>query len=80
MTPVICPLSHFFLAILTTERPWDLIITLADLRYTMSAVFSEHIQFSNPIKNRNEVSLAGNKVSLATDGETLNNVGVNSLS
>lgn len=46
----------------------------------MSAAFSEPTQFSNPITNGNEVSLAGNEVSLATDGETVNNVGVNSLS
>lgn len=47
---------------------------------TMSAAFSEPTQFSNPIKNGNEVSSAGNEVSLATDGEIVNNVGVNSLS
>lgn len=74
------PTFFVFLAILATERPRDLIITLAEPRYTVSVVFSEHIQFSNPIKNGNEFSLAGNKVSLATDGETLNNVGVNSVS
>lgn len=77
---LIYPVFHFFLAILTTERPQNIIIPLAESRYTVSAVFSEPIQFSNPIKNRNEVSLAGNEVSLATEGKTLNNVGVNSLS
>lgn len=70
----------FFLAIVVTERPRDFIIPLAESRYTVSAVFSEPIQFSNPIKNGNEVSLAGNEVSLAIDGETLNNVGGSSLS
>jgi hypothetical protein len=55
----------------------DLINSLAEFRYTVSAVFSEPIQWSNPIKNGNEVSLAGNEVSLATDGETLSNVETN---
>lgn len=73
-------ISHVSLDILATERPRDLIIPLTESRYIVSAVFSEPIQFSNPIKNGNEVSLAGNEVSLATDGETLNNVGVNGLS
>lgn len=46
---------------------------------TLCRQYSRSLQFSNSIKNGNEVSLAGNEVSLATDGETLNNVGINSV-
>ena len=80
MTPAIYTVSPLFWPSWPQRHHRTLSYPWQNPDNTVSAVFSESVQFSNPIKNGNEVNLAGNEVSLATVGETLYNVRVNSLS
>lgn len=78
MTPAIYPLSHFVWPFWPQRDHGTLSSPLQNpdilcLQYSQNP--SSLVTLS---KNGNEVSLAGNKVSLATDGEILNNVGANS--